>query len=466
MSGRSIGSARRLLFAAAVTCLVTPALLAQGGGGDRGGAGGGGGGGRGGFGFMGGPGGMGMMRQVAPTISQESFDQYAKILNLTPEQRETAQRSFDTYTERYQAEEDAARESMRQAMDDARNNGNSGGNGRNGNGGGGGGGAVSRDMMGSMTELRKQAAEMEQAFMAEFKSVLTPEQAASFARVERARRRDKAATGLMVASGERVDLVKIVDGLSLSAESRASLTPLLEQYETDLDKKLIVRAKVNDDVAEEINKVREQANGDFAAMRDKLEPIMAKAREASTEVQDVNRRYTSKVQTALPEDRRPSFLKAVKESRFSDVYGPTAQMRAIDAALGFEDVDETQKTKIKALKAQYAKDLEGINARLAAAMEKSEAANTQGQGGPGMGMGRRPDPATMDVRREKGELGRDIMEQLKTILNADQQKRLPPVPQGFPGQRGQNGGPGGGGGGGGGGNNNGQPQRRNRGGGG
>src|SRR5438477_250061 len=80
------------------------------------------------------------------------------------------------------------------------------------------------------------------------------------------------------------------------------------------------------------------AGGDSAKMQEKLRPVMAKAREASSKVQEVNRRYAAKIQTTLPEDKRPAFVRAVKEARFSDVYSATRQLRAIDSAAAFEDL--------------------------------------------------------------------------------------------------------------------------------
>jgi hypothetical protein len=437
MTPRMSGAMLRALLAATAVGLLAPASLAQGqGGGQRGQGGQGGRDGQrqpgrrdfgGGMRMMGGFGGFGpggMMGQITQAIPRESLEQYEKTLNLTPEQKQAVHAAFEAYSNRLKTEEDAAREAARQTVQDARDRGDAGR---------GPAAGAGREMMASMIELRKHADEMEASFLSEVKAQLTAEQQALWPKIEQARRREKAANGLMVASGERVDLVKIVDGLNLSPQSRASLDATLEEYASDLDRQLGARTKANDAVIAATTEAFSQPDPDFAAMREKLEPLQEKVSEASSKVQDVNRRYTTKVQSLLPEDKRPAFAKAVKEARFADIYRPTPQMRAFEAALAFDDLQESQRAKIKTLQAQYAKDLEALNARLAAATEKSEAASA----GP---MTFRPDPEVMDLRRERGELGRDLMDQLRAILTEEQQKKLPEIPQ-FRGPGG--GGPGG-----------------------
>jgi hypothetical protein len=333
-----------------------------------------------------------------------------------------------------------------------------------------------RNAMTPMREFRDSATKMEQGFLGQFKQILTREQATSWVKLERAMRREKAANGMLVASGEKTDLVQIVDKLELDKDTRAALTPTLDRYEQDLDKELAARTKVNEEIAAKFQELRPAAGanngrnnqaqpgrnnqggrngqggpgGAFREMLEKMQPLIDKAKGASSKVQEVNRLYAAKIQSQLPEHRRAAFVKAVKESKFPDVYRQSNAGRQLAAAAEMTDLDEKQAAAVKALKESYGKKVGDVNEKLAALTEKDEADRFAqpglgfGRGGPGGGGGNND---LREVRQDKRDLDQDTMDALARILNKDQVARLPkPENRNFGGFGGPGGfGPGGGG---------------------
>lgn len=435
--------ARLMIVGLAATTLAAPVALGQGGRaepgdqprgrpeGGRGGMGGGMGGGMPGFGgrtFLGGAADM-----MAPSISEDGIAAMEKMLKLTPDQSRALKEAYIDYQDRYKVEAAEVQAKIERAIQEARESGNNAG---------------ARSFTAPVQEFRTAAADMDEEFLRHFKGMLTAEQAAKWPAVERARRRDRAAAGgIMTVSGERVDLVKLLDQIRIPDGVRAELAPLMEQYEQELDKELVNRAKVNDEMAASMADIR--AAGGMEEMRQKLQEMQGKMHEAGARVAEVNRRYAAKVQSMLPEDRRPGFARALKEARFVDVYRPSGAARALATAAEFPDLDEAQKAKLKTLRDNYNREVTAINDKLAAATEQAEANPTpigmRPQGGQGRGGRGQANPA-FELRRSKADLDSSTMESLRAMLTAEQREKLPRLPErafGAMGGQGRQGGPGG-----------------------
>ncbi len=192
-----------------------------------------------------GPGGFGMFGrgQANGPMTQETGDRYSKMMGLSQDQKDQVKQAYNAYRAEYDTEEAAMQEKMNAARKEAQDSGDP---------------AAMRNAMTPMREFRDSATKMEQGFLGEFKKVLTSEQTSNWVKLERAMRREKAAAGMLVASGERTDLVQVVDKLELDKETRASLQPTLEKYEQDLDRELAVRAKVSDEVMAKMQELRPQ----------------------------------------------------------------------------------------------------------------------------------------------------------------------------------------------------------------
>jgi hypothetical protein len=433
LSGRTLSKATLATISVSLVCLVAADFAAAQGGaapggnnpqpaqpanngrnggqpGGQGGRGGGGGGLRGMFGGGGDP--------MAASIDSREIAQYAKTLNLSADQKDLAQTLFKGYEEQFRTKSEEMRTKLDEARQAARDSGDN---------------SMWQSIGEQMNAFRVSRQKMEDQFFSDYKEILTPDQLTQWPTIERTRRREKTmGRGLM--SGERMDVIKLVDDAKLPDDVKATLAPVLAQYEADLDRELVARNKVYD---ENVTKF-------MAAMRDPtqnhdgLQKAFDQGKDASTRVREINKRYARQVEALLPESEHAPWEKAVKAATFPDVYRPSGTSRQITAAEGFSDLDATQKEGIKALEASFTHDLDAVNDRLATTQEQQESTMTVdrmfarfgrgpgGQGGAGQGGGgANSDDPMADIRQQKRDLERKASDSLKKILTPDQADRLP-----------------------------------------
>jgi Spy/CpxP family protein refolding chaperone len=373
-----------------------------------------------GGGFGGGGFGRGMFGE---TINSRDMQRYQDFLRLTPEQREMVKVLFDGYTAQSRDLGEAMRKKMEQVRNDFQDTRDP---------------SVWQGLQGAMEQMRASRQKMESSFMDDFKAVLTAEQATRWPELERTMRRDRMLPrGLM--SGERLDVIRLVEDANLPPEARANAELVLEQYKVDLDRALVKRTEVTEDAMRQAGELFR--TGDM----ERAQGLLEKARSASSEVRDLNRRYARQIEALLPDDKKAAWQDAVKRASFPQVYRPSLAGRSLEAAAGFGDLDDSQRTAIEALRGSYLRDSSGINDKLAAAQEDMENTMTVGQM---MRRGRGgPDDGPMgDLRRQRRDLDRTALDNLKKILKPGQIERLPQDQaddQGGPRQFGP-GGPGGG----------------------
>ncbi|MCC6660279.1 MAG: hypothetical protein IT437_05280 [Phycisphaerales bacterium] len=377
---------KRGVWLVGAVAMAAATVLAQGGGG---------GGGRFG-GFGGGP--FGGMNQ---TISTRDLTRYEDFLQLTPEQRDMVKTLHDGYTEQANAQNDSLREKMdkvRAEFQDTRDP------------------SVWQGLQGTMEEARASRKKMDAAFLDDVKAVLTADQSARFPQLERLIRRDRMLPrGLM--SGERVNVVELAEQAELPAEVKAQADPVLEQYQEELDRALVKRTEVTEDTMRQAGVLFR--DGDM----EKAEALLDKAREAAVAVRDVNTKYARQIEGMLPDDKKAAWQDAVRRASFPQIYRPTQASRALEAAAGFADLDDTQKTGIAALQASYTRDSAGVNLRLGEAQQKAEETMSVMEI---MRRGRGQDDGPLgDLRRERRDLDRTTLDNLKKILRPEQVERLP-----------------------------------------
>lgn len=421
---RRVGWTSVAVVGAAVLALGTPALGQgrPGGGGEGRGQGQRGFGGGGMFG-----GGMGQ-DMFTPAVDSRELERYKSILILDKDQNDIVRSLFEGYNEEFRAAAAEVRGKMEAAREEARASGDRGGLG---------------NMRGMMQEFRTRRDAMEKSFFTDVQAILTPEQQTGWPKVERVRRRERTVPrGLM--SGERVDVIALVEKQKFAPDVAGAIAPTLEQYELDLDKALIERNKAYEDGFGRIGELFQ--NGDQEAARAEMQKIMETARAASTRVRDLNRRSARQVQAALPEPAQWGFEKAVREASFPQVYRETRAARALAAAKGFGDLDDTQRQGIAALTESFTRDIGGLNDQLAQATEQVEETITADR----IFRARRDEqdegPAG-ELWRKRRDLDRTTIENLRKLLSPEQVERLPRPDdnenQG-PGRRGRDGGEGGG----------------------
>lgn len=403
------------IAAVGVASIFSPAAHGQPGGAGRGGPQGGG---------M-----RGMMGDLfSSPVTNREIDLFTQVAGLTTDQKEAAktilegyQVNFRSRSNRVQRDMDRVREKFQETRDPS----------------------VWLELRTTMQDFRAERAAMEEQFFSDFKSLLTPQQVERWPAIERAHRRSRT-LGRGMISGERADLIQIMESSAFPVDVQATVLPVLGDYEEALDRALIARNKAYDEVADAF---QQGGMGDGFA---RVQELFAKGREASVRVRELNRRYARQIMDMLPEPSKEAFDLAFKRASYPDVYRPTSAGRQINAAEQFTDLDDTQKESLSAVKATYARSLAAINEKMAAAITKREEEfdprqmmqQRMGRGGRGGGQG--DNDQTADLRREKRALDETTAANLRKILREDQVGRLPQEGDDEAGDRRRGGGGGGG----------------------
>lgn len=331
-----------------------------------------------------------------PPVNSADLERYAAILALTPEQKETAKVLLEASLAEFQPAAKSARDKLEELRAEFRETRDP---------------SVWQGMGDIMRDYRTARTAVERAFMSDLQALLTDEQAARWPKVERTHRRERTlARGLM--SGERVDLVKIVEGLNLPEPDKAALRPVLEQYEADLDRELVKRNELYDDA--------ERRGMELWQDPEAREEMFNKGREASKRVRDVNERYARQLEGLLPDGPRAAFTERVKRESFPGVYRETYAQRVLDAAVKFADLDDAQRTSLTALRDSYMRDLAASNAKMEAAIREREESADFGQAFFGRGGG-----PMQELRQQRRDLDRNTVQRVRDLLTEDQRSRLP-----------------------------------------
>jgi len=376
--------------------------------------GGGGGGGPGGGGprMFGGPGGMmmGGGQMMEPGVSSEQLKKWAAKLNLTPDQQDAAKALFDGYFADHQARAEKMRDAMESARDAFRESRDP---------------SVFQEMGEKMRVFREQGQKAEKGFMDDVKSLLTPEQEPAWASVERAKRRDAGMRRTPFGvSGERADLIAIVEKLELAEEVHAAVAPTLDSYEQDLDREIVKRDELRQQAEGQGQQIfaimRGDGGGDMAAM----EKMIKENREAMVRVRDVNRRYARQIESLLPAEVAPTFAMEFKKASFPDIYRERYAARVIAAAEKM-DLTEEQRNSIEAIRDGYTRDTDSLNKQNEAAIEEMEAnfslQNMMGGGGPG---GFRNEKM-QELRTQRENVENTAVKKVQDLLTPEQKAKLP-----------------------------------------
>lgn len=285
---------------------------------------------------------------MAMIVPRRSIEVYAALLGLSAEQKEQASLLHDGYRAAYAANRKAGDEAMRKLRED-----------RDGDPP-----PTRTDQHTIVMDYVAKAEALEKIFFDDLKAILTPEQAAKFERVVRARHRE---TGLRFAfaAGAGVDLLAVADAAKV--ERVGPVAEALDRYETDLDRVLIERMNVLKGVFKKVKEL-ENAEDDPKVMQE----LIADLFNAAFRVRDVNRRAAREIAPLLPEDTRTAFEAEFRRRAFPKVYapGPAAATHTYARDKGrlspekLEELDQLWQT--------YTRDAAAANARLTSAIEARE----------------------------------------------------------------------------------------------
>ncbi|MFN0011135.1 MAG: hypothetical protein ACKVS8_05760 [Phycisphaerales bacterium] len=377
-------------------------------------------------------GGMGGGNDLDPRLNSEALARYSKTLALSADQSDAAKALHESYLAAHQAKAEAWREAMEKARDEFRDSRDP---------------SVFQDLAPKRQEFSEGVNKAEKAFMDDLKSLLDDKQAANWPTVERAQRREVSMKrGLM--SGERPDLVKLVDKLDLPAEAKAPILPVLETYEQDLDRELVKRDEFSD-------KARDQMAANGGGMRNfgnpegmaQIDEMIKQGREYAVKVRDVNRRYARQIESMLPEAAGAQFNVAFRKESFPDIYRDRHGQRVVEAALKMDDVSADVKGSLDAVREQYVRDSAALNAKAEQVIEQQEENFSISNMMARMGGGAGGDPAQRELREQREAIETATIKKVKDLLTPEQQAKLPERrAEERERERGAPGGPGGGGG--------------------
>lgn len=343
-------------------------------------------------------------------IGKSSVEAYAKLLGLTEDQKNMAMGLHEGYDSAYtQAQKDfgSAMEEIRRASEESGDHS-----------------VFAERFPKAREDLSKKTKALEKSFMSDLQALLSTEQAGSWNRVERHRRRELLLRPGAV-SGEGVNLIETVAALKLPSEVMATLAEPLAAYESDMDRALAAKQRVMD----------EQADFDPSKGFDPqaFQERMTKQREAGIQVRDVNQQYQRRIEDALPEERRPGFADAVKKAAYPSVFRPSRVARHLEAAGKFDDLSADQKEALSALRASYDRDVAAANEKI---VSEIDAAESKGENGGQMALlgggqmnvrfGDDNDNSPLNqARKAKRELDDRARSRLESILSKEQKERLP-----------------------------------------
>ncbi len=360
---------------------------------------------------------MGGGQMLDPAINSEQLEKFSGMLKLSDDQHDAAKALFDGYFQSHQARA----EKMRTVMEDARETFRESRD-----------PSVFQEMGEKMRAFREESQKAEKGFMDDVKSLLTPEQEPAFASVERARRREAGMRrNPMSVSGERADLIAIVEKLKLPEEAHAGLVPVLDSYEQDLDRELVKRDELREKAEGQQQQIFAAMRGDGGGDMAAIEKMIKENREAMMRVREVNRKYARQIESLLPADSAPTFALEFKKASFPDIYRDRYAARVIAAAEKME-LTEEQRNGIAAVRDSYTRDSDGLNKQNEAATEEREANFTlqNMMGGGGMNTER-----MQELRQQRENIENTAVKKVQDLLTAEQKAKLPERREGGDGQQ-------------------------------
>lgn len=358
-----------------------------------------------GMGLGGGEAAMGM------AIGRASVDRYAGLLGFDVYQREAAKLLHEAYLEDYRLAADAIAQGMEGLSAEAR---------------------VTRDrdqyrsnigkLMRGMLERRM---DLEDRLLGDLETLAAlPDDDDSFARVERARRREIARTISRV-HGAWVDLFDLAERTGVDGVD--AVAAILLDYETQIDAAhrplidaMLDRLRGNIALMEHSDVARERANNE--AIRAEGEAFIEKMSDADARAKAINDRFARMIAQTLPEDEAARWTEAYNRSAWPVVYHVSHAQRVLNVAESFEDLSDEQREQLDALRAGYEREAAAINTRWSRAIDAHQA----GAGDPWTGGGEAPEVER--AKEDRQALDARCIERVRGLLTPEQAGRLPDAP--------------------------------------
>jgi len=186
--------------------------------------------------------------------------------------------------------------------------------------------------------------ELETEFVGAIELVLDPDQVEPWRQARAAiRRRLESPRGRL--EGERLDMAARYDQFVPEGELRDMLRPTIEAYEVELEVALLTRHEFMLEVGPVLSEVLR--SGDWPRMQS----IIEEEAVIRTRVRDLHVTTLDVLANVLPEPQRGQLMQEVHRQFNSSIWSKGRFERAIDAAAARDDVTDSERTRLEAIRA-------------------------------------------------------------------------------------------------------------------
>lgn len=345
-------------------------------------------------------------------LTKPHLEQYMGILGMDETQKAAATELHGAYEAEFDTTQRAMRdrvEKIRQEFEDTRDPSIWG-----------------REMPKIGEEFGGKMAKLQASLMGDLKSLLTPDQAGKWSTVERAVRRNESLPSGML-SGESVDMTTLVRAASKDPLPE-TVVQTIDRYEIELDAALVERDAKRKELSD---KMPQWGQGGGMPDMAEMTRIYGEIRKTGIKVRDLNDRYASVIEAAMPEAVRSDFADRFRREKFPQIYRDPYVLRAMNAAVEYTDLSTDKKTMIEDAKKAFQRDVGMMNeklARLQGEAEKDGGGDDMAQGWMRMmggGQQGNDDSELSQTRRAKRKLENDTLDKLRSMLTPEQVDRLP-----------------------------------------
>jgi hypothetical protein len=232
--------------------------------------------------------------------------------------------------------------------------------------------SMAQDMFGKLAPLTEEwnraKNHLRDQFVGDLNAQLTEDQAELWPGVDRLVRRTKSLQRGRI-SGESADLFQIVRSLNLSAEQQATIQPILNQYEVELDTALKQRDEyLENSRADMLRAMQTMDSEDGLAVVEKQTKLRA-------QVRDVNDRFALSIQQALESPTAEKFRDEHRVRAYPRVFEPTRTERVLSAAAALKGLEPEIAEAVAEMKTSYLAEVTARNESLLSAVRKHEPEN-------------------------------------------------------------------------------------------
>jgi hypothetical protein len=264
-----------------------------------------------------------------------------------------------------------------------------------------------------ITEIRG----LERQLLADVQSLCTSAQAAHFASIERARRRDLGSY-LAFGAGDGIDLVSLLESHRIARPG--GMEEILARWEEDIDRVEVERDRLVRGA------IRDMVGGAHDEQHlTRVQSFVTDLMKLSFRNRDITRRTVREMEAHLDPAQITVLQREIRERSFPRIWGKSDVEKAMDHALGLSDLTAEQSQKLDELKDRYLREAGPINTRWAAAAENKQAQMADNFMAIMMEDEEGSQDAFYTARAERRALDQKTDEQLRASLTEEQRERLP-----------------------------------------